>query len=436
MKLWFIGDIVVKKIISIQNMLKSESIKNIVLLMSGSTMAQIIPLAISPILTRIYSPSEFGVFSLYFSIVMILAPFITGRYELSIMLPKSETESRSIVYLSNLITIGMTIILFLLVFIFKDLIITNLNIRPKQAGWIYLIPLGALSVGLFNTYTYANNRVKHYRVLSSVKVIQSSFYSLLQLVLGYLKFGYWGLIIGYLFGQLYAAYRLLTKFVAKDQGPEEKVTKGMIIEKAKEYSEFPRFAMVTHSLETLSSNIPQIMLTRFFNAKYAGYYSLTTRTIGLPMSLIGKAVGDIFLADASRLYRENGECVGIFKKTLGLLSIIPIIPLVFLYFKAEDIFIFVFGKEWGEVAEYVRILFIPFYLQFISSPLSHMFIIAKKVRVELFIQIFIAVLTILSFVFGSLIFKSDQVSLMFFAFTLTLKYIIFIYSSYRFSKGN
>jgi len=44
--------------------LKSEFAKNVLTLMTGTTIAQAIPIAISPILTRIYTPEDFGVFAL------------------------------------------------------------------------------------------------------------------------------------------------------------------------------------------------------------------------------------------------------------------------------------------------------------------------------------------------------------------------------------
>jgi O-antigen/teichoic acid export membrane protein len=83
---------------------KSEFAKNVLTLMTGTTIAQAIPIAISPILTRIYTPEDFGVFALYMSLASIISVVATGRYELAIMLPKKDDDAINIVALSTLIS--------------------------------------------------------------------------------------------------------------------------------------------------------------------------------------------------------------------------------------------------------------------------------------------------------------------------------------------
>jgi O-antigen/teichoic acid export membrane protein len=82
---------------------KSEFSRNVLTLMTGTTIAQAIPIAISPILTRIYTPEDFGVFALYMSVVSIVSVVATGRYELAIMLPKKDEDAINIVTLSEVV---------------------------------------------------------------------------------------------------------------------------------------------------------------------------------------------------------------------------------------------------------------------------------------------------------------------------------------------
>ncbi|EFK95942.1 polysaccharide biosynthesis protein, partial [sediment metagenome] len=77
--------------------LKSEFIKNIFTLLSGSTIAQVITLLAIPVLTRIFTPQDFGFFAVYFSLATIVSTVATGRYELAIMLPKHKKDALSIV---------------------------------------------------------------------------------------------------------------------------------------------------------------------------------------------------------------------------------------------------------------------------------------------------------------------------------------------------
>ena len=90
---------------------KSEFSKNVLTLMTGTTIAQAIPIAISPILTRIYTPEDFGVLALFVAITSIFGSIANGRYELAIMLPKKDENAINIFALGLIITFSMSFIL-------------------------------------------------------------------------------------------------------------------------------------------------------------------------------------------------------------------------------------------------------------------------------------------------------------------------------------
>jgi len=69
---------------------KSEFSRNVLTPMTGTTITQAIPIAISPILTRIYTPEDFGVLALFVAITAIFGGIANGRYELATMLPKKD----------------------------------------------------------------------------------------------------------------------------------------------------------------------------------------------------------------------------------------------------------------------------------------------------------------------------------------------------------
>lgn len=414
--------------------MKNTFVKHVLTLMKGTVIAQFLPILISPILTRIYTPEQFGVFAIYIAVISVLTPVVNGRYELAIALPKEERSALSLFALTFIINMFVTLIAVVIMLFLGERMVELLSL--KDANWLYLLPLGLFLVGLFSSFTYLNNRWGRFDYLAKSKISQSISMAVTQLILGFVKLGSLGLVIGYCIGQISSILKLREKTQIFPRIKKENLSKKDFISIAKEYSEFPKFAMVTHATEALSTNIPNLLLSKFFGTQYTGYYSLTTRTINLPLSLIGKAVGDVFLSTASKLYREQGECQAIYRKTFRVLLLIPIIPFIFLFFFAEDFFAFIFGEEWRIAGTYTRLLIPALYLQFISSPLSHMFIIAKKIKLEFFIQSVILFLSVISFVFGFYYFNSTVASLIIFSGVLVLKYIIFILLSYRFASGS
>ncbi|MAE10064.1 MAG: translocase, partial [Candidatus Marinimicrobia bacterium] len=129
--------------------LKSEFSKNVLTLVTGTTIAQAIPIAISPILTRIYTPEDFGVLALFISITTILGTIANGRYELAIVLPKRDNNALELTALSIIITMGFSLLLVILVILFHDPLLSYLN-NDRFSFWLYLIPLSVLLFSLFN----------------------------------------------------------------------------------------------------------------------------------------------------------------------------------------------------------------------------------------------------------------------------------------------
>ena len=99
---------------------KSEFSRNVFTLMTGTTIAQAIPIAISPILTRIYTPEDFGLLALFLAITIIIGSIANGRYELAIMLPEKDEDAINISALGFIISSSMSLILLILVFFFND----------------------------------------------------------------------------------------------------------------------------------------------------------------------------------------------------------------------------------------------------------------------------------------------------------------------------
>lgn len=414
--------------------MKHKLRRQILTLIQGTAVAQFLPIIIAPILTRMYTPEQFGILAIYMAVISVLTPIVNARYELAISLPKQERNALALFVLTMRINFVISGLIAAIIIIFKNNIMQIFSL--EDSAWLWLLPVGLFFTGLINSFTYMNNRMERFNYLAKSKIYQAFSMSFTQLGLGVLKYGSIGLVIGYIVGQCISILNLNRNLNLKQMMAEQKINKQLIVEVSKEYNEFPKYAMITHSMESFSAQTPNFFLTKFFGAATAGYYSLTNRTISMPLSLVGKAIGDVFLSNASKLYRERGECKAIYTKTLKALVVIPIIPFIILFIWGEELFGLVFGREWEVAGSYMRILLPAIYLQFVSNPLSHMFIIAKKIKLDLVIQIIIFILSISAFLVGNFIFKSTEVSLSLFSGVLCLKYLIFIIISFSLAKGN
>ncbi|NKQ41141.1 MAG: lipopolysaccharide biosynthesis protein, partial [Sulfurovum sp.] len=375
---------------------KSEFSRNVLTLMTGTTIAQAIPVAISPILTRIYTPEDFGVFALYMSVASILSVMATGRYELAIMLPKKDEDAANIVALSIIISFFVSSIALLIVFIFNAQI-TNLLGNPEISNWLYFVPITVLLTGIYQSFNYWSNRKKQYKRLATSRIVQSGMTASTNLGMGFGGFGSFGLILGNIFGQGMAMFFLGKIVYEEDRNFLQKVKKLKIVALAKKYIQFPKFDIWASLLSVSSHQLMHILFNFLFSSTTAGYYYLTQRILGLPMAFIASAISDVFREEASKDFKKYGNAINIYKATLKKLLIISFFPSIFLYFFAVDLFVVVFGKEWTIAGEYVQILTPMLFIKFISSPLSFMLYIGEKQKLNLYSQVLFIISIIYSF---------------------------------------
>lgn len=375
---------------------KSEFSRNIITLMTGTTIAQAIPIAISPILTRMYTPEDFGIFALYISVASIISSMATGRYESAIMLPKEEDDAVNIVILSILISTFISFISLLIVFIFNYKI-TSLLGNPKISIFLYLIPLSVFLTGLYQSINYWINRQKRYKKLATNRILQSGTTSSSSLLLGYGSVGSIGLISGNILGLLISSYILGKNIYKEDSDFLKKINKIKLLEVAKRYIDFPKYDMPAILANTLAQQTPHILFNLFFNATVSGYYYLTQRILQVPIIFIGRAFLDVFKEVASKDFLKYGNAREIYLITFNKLVLIGFVPSVFLYCFSTELFVFVFGDNWTIAGEYAQILTPMLFLRFVSSPLSFMFYIGEKQKLNLLMQTVLLIIILYSF---------------------------------------
>jgi len=370
---------------------KSEFSRNVLTLITGTTIAQAIPIAISPILTRLYTPKDFGVFALFTTIVYVFGNIANARYELSIMLPRKDENAINIVALGFIINILITLSLFITIYIFYENILNLLNNR-EIASWLYLIPISVFLIGCFNLLRYFNNRKKFYRDLAEAKVYKSIGMIVVQLSLGFFKAGAIGLISGHIFSQIISNAKLFINI--KELNLHKKINRVKILAFAKKYKKLPIFNLPNVLIDGVRVTAINVLITKLFSISTLGQFSLALRVIQTPMSIIGSSISEIFFqrVSISKDKEEIKRLVISFIKRASLISL-PIFILIYLF--SKPLFGFIFGEEWKIAGEVASIMTPWFFLNFLTSPLSTIFIKLNRQEILLIFSIFYALVPIL-----------------------------------------
>ncbi len=408
-------------------------IRNVLTLMTGTVFAQALTLVITPVLTRIYTPDDFGVLGLYTSIIGICAILCCGRYELAIVLPERHEDASSLVFVSILWTFLFTIIVFVIVNVWGESV-ANLFESPTLNTWLWLLPINVFFYGVFQTLNYWNTRFKHYQRLATRQITQSSITAVAQLGFGFLtKIGAVGLITGQLIGLFCATTFLIKKFVAEDFiSVKRSLSMQRLRIVAAKYKKYPIFNMIPSVIDSITVALPVMFFTKFFDFNIAGQYSLGVRLLYLPASLIGTAVAQVYFQKIAEEYNKTGKIDIIVRQMFRALILIAI-PFCFVVMVMGPwLFSFFFGSNWTTAGEFCRILAPAIGLKFAVSPLSGVFGAVNKQDISAIWQMTAFVVTIASLGL-SLLFHNAYYSVSFLMISDLLVYSLYLFLIFRVS---
>jgi O-antigen/teichoic acid export membrane protein len=371
---------------SVRVFFQGEFNRNVVTLMTGTGLAQLIPLAVTPILSRLYPPEQFGVLALFVSVVSSLSALATGRYEFAIMLPRKDVDATNIAAMSITINLIVSIALFAVACLFGEPISKTLG-NESMSIWLYVVPLAVFLNGIYANLKYWSNRHKLYFLMAHRQVLQSGGTSAVQLGLGLLRVGAGGLVTGSVAGQALATGMMAGMVRRHCPHFWRGIDRRKMLALAKRYRSCPQYLVPAHTLGAVSVQLPTIFINAAFGLAASGFFMLAERVIGMPLSLVSGSIGDVFRQEINEAFLAGNRCREIFISTLKKLVAVATPPFVVLLFFAPSLFSMVFGEKWRVAGEYARLMCPMFYLRFISNPLSLVAIIAQKNRFEFLWQV-------------------------------------------------
>jgi O-antigen/teichoic acid export membrane protein len=359
---------------------KSEFSKNVLTVMTGTGMAQTITILFSPILTRLFTPEEFGIFYLFSALADILVIFATGRYELAILIPKDEKDAANTFWTAGFLSTVFSVLLFIFIYAFNIKIGTWLR-EPKISTWLYFLPPFILIRGWMVSFHYWYNRHKRFKIITGSKIAESSTNVGSRIGLGVLNLGTGGLIIGTLLGRLTTLLTYVYFFLKNNKEDFPKPDKAAIKLQLQRFKSFPKNMVPAGFFNASSTQLPNILINFFYTATVVGHYGFMNRIVRTPLSVIGRSFEEVFKQKASEELQQIGHCKNIFYKTLKRLFAIAIIPFIIFYFASPVLFELVFGEKWLVAGQYAQIFTIPLFLNFIASSLSSIFYLKEKTQI-------------------------------------------------------
>lgn len=360
--------------------MKNSFIKSIILLVSGSLVAQLCSIITTPIKTRLFTVEDVGFFTYVTTVVGIFSPVIMGQYEAVIVLIKKHVYG--VIKLCILLCIFSTIIITLgasLYYLYHGVFTDNLAL-------IIYMPICLLVTGVINLLSAYNNRCREYKLIARIHVIRAVANLLGVIVFGWLGTGYIGLLIVALISQLVSLKKQaesLIKHIRKIYN----VRSSILVMIAKKYWQHPVIGMPGDFINTLSYSLIAICVKYIYNDfTILGHYAMSMALLGMPLGIVSSNVGKVFFEEAAREKNSTGKFYHSFLKTTKYLLVGTIPVFVIIYILAPCGCKVFLGSNWESTGVYIRYLVPMFAVRFIVSPLTLSVIIAQKQYYNLMIQ--------------------------------------------------
>lgn len=392
-----------------KKLLKSEFVKNSAILTGGTGLAQLIPILISPILTRLFTPEDYGILGIFNSVVAVFAVMAAWGYDQAIMLPKLQKNSINLLALS-LIASGITSLFLLLIFLLFNNSVANLLGNKQIAFWLFFVPLVVFFRGAYESISIWLNKNKEYKSIATTKVLTRTVTATGQILGGVAKIGAAGLIGSVVLGTITGNGLL---FIQHQKKLKEQTKKDISIPRIKylfkRYKKFPTYYMPSSLLNSFSLQIPIFILSGFFMESVVGLYVLGHRILSMPLNVIGRSIGNVFYQQASSIKSEPDKLKNLAYKTFRSLILIGLLPLGILAGFGDIIFGFVFGENWIEAGKFAMVIAPWMILNFSSSPISRIITLKERQEWSLIINILLLLIRISPLIIGAVFLYSDNV---------------------------
>lgn len=379
-------------------------LKNAATYMLGSVLSQAMLLAAIPVLSRLYSPADFGVFGMFTAMLSVVGAAACLRYELAIPLPKGNKRAASVAAAGGVSLLFSIVATLLAVILFRQNIAQWLD-APSLVGLLWLLPLSVAGYGLFELLNYWSTRNGRFISISGANVLRAAGAVSTQIGAAAAMGGGAGLIIGQLVGQWLANAALLVQLFRKDRAvlADGFFNRKRMLALALRYQTFPRHGAPQALLNAASQSVPALMLGWFFSPVVVGLYAMAHRVVSAPMTLISQALRQAMLPQLSRA-RINGQSLLpiVRKYTFGLALIGLPVPIV-LILSGEQLFSFVLGGEWGAAGIYAAWLAPWLWMNMINPPSTIALTVLEKQRIQLIVELLLTALRVISIVAGGLL---------------------------------
>lgn len=385
----------------IQTLMKSQMLRNVTKISSGTMLGQAISIVTLPIFTRLYGATVIGYWTLFTSVAVIVNAFSDLGLSNAIMMDDEGEQSEKLFSVITTISFIISLIVGVGYFVIK-------SVTPDPSGLHPLFYSIVLFVLIFTQqqvnvcYNWLNKK-KQYNILMKNPIINNVSVAVIAIPLGLMGFTKYGYYIGLVLGQVFTLFhmrrylpRIFFDFKFRDH-----------FDVIRSHLTYVKFQMPTYLVAQVKNQAPVFFIRSFFGVEILGYYSVCMRVLNIPVNLLASSIGKVYYQTAAEM-KKKGQEVGDFTfRNIKRAMYVAIAPMVVIMSFGDIVCILFLGNDYVITGNLSRIIVFMTFFQFLMMATQGITIVLEKQQYALIsgiVQIigYVVGLTIGRYVFSSL----------------------------------
>ena len=352
---------------------------------TASMVGQVILIAVMPLLTRLFTPAEFGIAATGLAGAQLATSVAGWRFEWFVPNAKSEPEASRLLMLATIALIVIVSLLVPFIWMYFD---DSIGQSKVFLFCIFLCIVARTGVKIVESWFV---RVANLAFVSVGKLINSIVEAASSLVAGLAGFGAAGLMIAYALAPAVAFGFLFTVLWVRQWDAANRPNfRGIEISQVhqtwREYHWSATVATAASAVNSMSMTMMLFALGYVFDASQLGFFALVRRMTLMPVSLVSNALSQSFWAQAAKQVRE-GKYLQLRSSYLRITKLLggASIVLATVCYLASKLIIYVFGSQWAPAGP-ILIAMIPYLIGLLMfSPTNHL-IVFNRQDLQIFID--------------------------------------------------
>jgi O-antigen/teichoic acid export membrane protein len=380
------------------------------------------------LLTRLYTPEQFGLFAVFSALSAIIGVAISLRYEFAVPVVKEEEDAVALVAAAMLVACLLSGALAVLLLFWSHEIAAAVGLGD-QATLLWLLPPAMLLWGIGSGLSFWAIRQDLFRLNGFNRVVQFGTQAAGQLGFGLIGFGSIGLVLGYVLGYLTRFVHLALALPRLDLVRLCRPPLVRLRQVLRRHWYYPVFSASSSLLQSSCHMLPAVLVALLYGPALAGLFALSQRVVALPVRLFSDSASQVFLGEIATADRDR--LVRLFKKTTLLFLAIGLLGMLPLLLAGPWLFALIFGEEWRQAGVIVQIL-VPLHLaRFVVRPVSQTLNVLQRQDLHLTSSVINALTLVISFGAGWWWTLDALWTLLIFSMSSSIAWVFYIFVAWR-----